>query len=185
MMHLVYSALKARLTERTAPKYIDWYTGQYSEDEMADGGELLWDTPAQFIEFLPVDWKTLGANNVQCAVLGFAVHLCNHTFDTDDRRITDVTLGHFAKESAIFVALMNWRAMMSDVPGLEALAGTPNDRVLIESIVRTGTEPDHNIRRQMVSVQTFQTKIYDYSAEPQWQTVVASLQIEVLKVNAL
>jgi hypothetical protein len=184
MLSLVYQALKKRLSEVTTPDYVDWYMGQYLEADAEDGGQLLWGTPAQFIEFLPVQWQTLG-NNVQAANTKFNIHLVNDCYHDDDKRITDAALGHLVQEAAVYAALQNWRCLMSYVPGLEALADTPNDRVLIESITRESTDPDHNMGRQIVSVQGFACRIYDYGAVKNWVEVLATLQETVIKVDHL
>jgi hypothetical protein len=184
MLALVYQALKKRLAAATEPAYIDWYMGQYLEPEAEEGGQLLWQTPAQFVEFQPVDWQTLG-NGAQAANVRFNVHLVNDTYFDDDRRVTDATLGHLVQEASVYAALQNWRCLLSYVPGLEALEDTPNDRVLIESIVRERTDPDHNLNRQIVSVQGFACRVYDYGAVKNWVEVMANLGITVIKVNSL
>lgn len=184
MLNLVYSALKKRLTADTAPAYLDWYYGQYDEAEMQDGGELLWTTPAQFVEFLPIEWETR-PGNIQAANLRFHVHLVNESYEQDDKRILDAALNHLGQESNVFKSLMNFRCLLSYVPGFEALADTDQDRVLIESIVRESTDPDHTMRRQLVSVQRFACRIFDYSATPNWATVLAQLALDVQKVDHL
>ncbi len=184
MLNLAYAALKSRLQQECAPQYIDWYMGQYLEEEAADGGQVLWATPAMFIEFLPVQWQTL-TGNIQVTDLAFNVHLVNDSvFDTDER-ILDSTLNHLGQEGAIFRALMNWRAMLHDVPGMDTLEDTSADRVLLESVVRNSTEPDHNLRRQLVSVQQFTARLYDYTATKQWVQVLTDLDLEVLRVLSL
>lgn len=184
MLNLIYAALKKRLAGQVEPKYIDWYMGQYLEDEQEDGGESLWNTPAVFLEFLPVDWDTR-PGNVQTATLKLNAHLVNATLYDNDQRILDATINHLGMESQVFQALMNWRCMLSYVPGFEALEDTSNDRVLIESMVRNTTEPDHSMRQQLVSVQGFSSRIFDYSATPQWVQVLATLALDVQKVNSL
>jgi len=184
MLNLIYAALKKRLAEKVEPKLIDWFLGQYMEDDMEDGGALLWNTPTIFLEFLPVDWETR-PGNLQTATLRLNAHLVNDTLYDNDQRILDATINHLGMESAVFVALMNWRCLLSYVPGFEALAGEPEDRVLIESMVRNTSEPDHAMRKQLVSVQGFSSRVFDYSATPQWQTVLATLQLDIQKVNVL
>jgi len=184
MLNLVYSALKKRLAAETEPAYLEWYYGQYDEDTMEEGGEMLWTTPAQFLEFLPIRWETR-PNNIQAATLLFNVHLVNESFDSTDQRILNATLNHLGLESNVFRALMNFRCLLSYVPGFEALEDTDADRVLIESISRESTDPDHTMRRQLVSVQRFACRIYDYSALPNWTTVLAELDLDVQKVDQL
>jgi len=117
--------------------------------------------------------------------LNFAVHLVNESVHSTDERILDPALNHLGQEASAFKALQNYRGLLSALPAYAALAGTDNDRVILESIVRTSTEPDHNMRRQLVSVQQFRTIIYDYSAVPNWIETLASLTITVEKVDQL
>lgn len=184
MLNLLYPALKKRLNNYVMPKYTDWYMGQYLEDEAEEGGNLLWDTPAVFVETAPVQWQTMGGN-IQSANLQFAVHLVTDALFDDDKRITDPVLQHFLLDSKVYKGLQNWRCMLSYVPGLEALAGTDGDRVLIESVVRTDSEPDHTLRRQMVAINRFSCRIYDYTAAKEWETVMAQLELSIIKVNSL
>lgn len=186
MLNLVYSAIKKRLAAQVLPlpKYVDWYYAQYLEDEMEDGGQLLWQTPALFVEFLPIEWETR-PQNIQTSTLRFNTHLVNESFYDNDQRVLDAAVNHLGQESSVFVALMNWRCMLSYVPGFEALADTANDRVLLESIVRESSEPDHTMRRQLVGVQRFACRIYDYSAQPQWAQVLAALSLDVQIVDSL
>lgn len=179
MLNLVYSALKKRLTAEVSPEYVDWFYGQYLDEETEDGGEMLWATPAVFVEFLPLKWETLG-NAVQAANLQFNIHLVNNSLDSDEKRVTDTaSLDHLGMESDVFRALQGFRALLSYVPGFEALAGEPGDRVILETISRLSSEPDHSMGRQLVSVQTFACRIYDYAATKTWATVVASLNQSV------
>lgn len=185
MTGLVYSALKAHLTTAMPTAYVDWYFGQYIESEMEGGGELLYTTPAIFVEFAPIEWVTL-PGSIQRTVLRFSVHLVNESmYATDKRFVGDPALDHLGQESQVFRALMNRRFMLSDVPSFAALAGTENDRVLVESIVRKSSESDHVMHRQLVSIQSFEATVYDYSAQPTWATVLAALQLEIQKVDHL
>lgn len=184
MLNLLYLALKKKIQTEAQPKYVDWYLGQYLEEQEDQGGALLWDTPAVFLEFQPVTWKTL-LNNVQCADVLFAAHVVTDNYHDGDQRITDANTSPFGLESSVYTGLMNWRCNLSYLPGFEALEGTTNDRVLMESIVRLESSTDHAMRRQMVSLQVFGSKIYDYSAQKQWVEVLAALDLSVQKVNSL
>lgn len=184
MINLIYLALKKKLQDEVSPAYIDWYMGQYLETEEEGGGQLLWDTPAVFLEFQPITWKTLGGS-VQSAEITFAAHLIMDNYHDSDLRITDTNVSPFNKEVMLYSGLMNWRCNLSYVPGFEALAGTSSDRVLLESIVRINSETDHSLRRQMLSLQVFSAKTYDYSAQKEWVKVIAALDLSIQKVNSL
>lgn len=186
MLHLVYKAIKKKLLADVTPtpEYVDWYYGQYLEDEMEDGGELLWTTPAVFIEFLPLQWTTRGDLS-QRAELVFNVHLVNESMDSDERRMTDTTsTGHMAQAARVFSALQGFRANLKYIPGFESIADA-DDRVMIESITRVSSEVDHNLRRQVVSVQQFRATIFDYGAQRNWQQVLAAIEEEVEVVESV
>lgn len=177
MLKDVYQAIKKRLGEEIpALAWIDWYLAQYAQE----GEQALWTTPACFIEFLPLDWQTLGSG-VQASNVMLQIHLVNETHYDDDKRVLDATIGHLAQAQQVYTALHNWRCMMSYVDEYAALEGTENDRVLLESMVRVRTYPDHDMSRLLVAVQEFTMRIYDYDAQLQWQDVLASLDLQVEK----
>lgn len=173
MLDLVYLGLKKRLGEKLPSlENIDWHLNQYAQVE----GDDVIVTPGLYIKFLPIEWKTLG-DNVQRGVLQFETHLVSSSAYGDERDMTDRDyIDHLAQESAVFTALQNFRFNLSYVPGFSALAGTPNDRVLLEGIVRVGSVPHGELTNLPKTAQRFQATIADYSAQPQWQTVLATLE---------
>jgi hypothetical protein len=185
----IYQALKQRLlrinldgNHHNPPifKYVDWYYGQYHEQDQDEGaGATLWDTPAAFIEFAPIAWQTLG-DGLQKAQLHFTVHVVNESMYDTDQRVLDDGQDHFGLEAQVYAALHRHRVLLSHLPAFAALSGTADDRVLCESITRVSTVIDHTLRRQLVSVQEFQTTIYDYSAMKDFLMInVQCLMIDV------
>lgn len=176
MIKDVYQALKKRLSEIDKLDRVDWFLNQYNEVDVDNGNVLVYETPVVYVEFAPVEWKTL-TQNAQRAEILFSVHLVTETVADDDKRLLETQyVNHAAIENEVFKKLMNWRTHYSFV---DEYAGLQNgdDWMLIESIVRTASEPDHALTEFFVTVQQFKCVIYDYSAVKQWQQVQAQLQI--------
>lgn len=154
-------------------KNIDWYLGQYlqlDEDHVPI-------TPSLYIKFNPVQWETFPQSIQRARAAQIEFHLVNETAFGDERDMIDTDyINHIAIERKIFQALMNARFKLSEVPGMENLADTPNDCILMESLVRTQTQPHDTLDNLVVTIQTFVTTISDYTAIPNWQQVMATLE---------
>jgi hypothetical protein len=175
-------ALKQHLTSTvTELKHIDWHLGQL--DQIGEDAVRI--TPSCYLRFTPLEWMHLkGPRNVQRAVMELEVHLVSNTAYGDGRDMTDTTyIDHLAIESKVYVALQNKRFMLSDAPGYEELADTAADRVLIESMVRTMTEPHDTLSNLIVTTLIFQANIFDYSAEPETLAAQAALGLDVIIVQ--
>ncbi|RMF46264.1 MAG: hypothetical protein D6751_05470 [Deltaproteobacteria bacterium] len=170
-----FKALERRLGEIATVKQIDWYFGQIEDP---DGNQLVRDTPALYIEFRPAEWRTW-PGNIQSAMLEFDVHVVTECHYDDHRRFTDDTTGHLALVGDVYKQLMNWRCLLSYVPGLEALAGTESDMVLMESVVRTAQSSDHQLSPFLFTTLSWVSHVFDYSAVPQLQEVLASLELDI------
>ncbi len=141
--------------------------------------DVVFITPTVYIRFLPIEWQTV-AHNRQTAELNFELHLVTETAYGDSRDLIDLTfINHIAYENQLFQVLHNHRCLLSDLPEFAQLKGTPQDTVILESIVRTRTVPHDQMSNINVSVQSFSSKIYDYAAVPQFQTVLANLNLQV------
>jgi hypothetical protein len=177
-----YQALKQRLFEIPDVKIIDWYMGQ---DESLEGNNLVWGTPAIYIEFDPIQWQTLG-NGIQRGTMTFNIRLVTDSLHDSDQKLFDTfAIDHFAFTQSLFTQMMNWRCNASYLPQFGQLLGTNEDVVLMESVVRLNTTPIHEVSDLLRTVQTFTCVVYDYSAVKQWQTIVANIQYDVIKVNQL
>lgn len=149
MLAAVYLGLKTRLESIPNVEEIDYYLGQYLQ---GDRGGVLYTNEALFIEFLPISWESL-RNKVQKAVLTFRIHAVSAClYDDEERMLGTGVLDHMALVSQVFQKMQGFRII--DV----------SERVLLESIVRTQEEPDHELEVVMATVQEFQATIFDYSA---------------------
>ncbi len=179
MLKEVYKAIKKAIGDQIdGINDLDWYLGQYDQD----GDNTLYTTPAVYIEFQPMDWEQLKVG-VQACNLMVSIHAVNASLYDTDQRILDAASNHLELENSVYRALQGFRCMLSYLPEYAGLAGGANDRVLLESMVRQRTYPDHDINRLLVSVQEFKTRIYDYSAEPQYQEVIANLNLTAEKAT--
>lgn len=165
MLKQIYQVIKGHLeTQVTDLKLVDWYLGQFAQQ----GEDAVRATPAAYIRFTPLEWQHLkGPHNVQRAVMELEIHLVSDTAYGDGRDMTDETyIDHLGIEAKIYRALQGRRFMLSAAPGYEDLEGEPGDRVLVESIVRTMTEPHDELDNLIVTVLVFQSNIFDYAASP-------------------
>lgn len=149
MLESIYTALKDRLETIFNSIEVDYYLGQYLQGE---GGSSLYSDEALFIEFLPIEWQSL-RNNVQKAVLSFRIHVVSAClYDDEQRLIGTGVFSHMENVTEVFKTLQNFRAV------------EPSGRVLLESVIRVRTEPNHDLDVVMVTVQEFKATIFDYSA---------------------
>lgn len=168
MLKQIYQVLKAHLeTQVTELKHVDWYLNQFAQV----GEDAVRITPAAYIRFTPLEWQHLkGPQNVQRAVMELELHLVSDTAYGDGRDMTDATyIDHLGIEAKVYRALQGKRWMLSTSPGYEDLEGTDADRVLIETLVRTMTEPHDELDNLIVTVLVFQGNIFDYSAAPDFE----------------
>ena len=170
-----YKALEKRLGEIAEVAQIDWYFGQVEDPE---GNALVRNTPALYLEFRPAEWRTW-PGNVQSALLDFDVHVVTECHYDDAQRITQDNNQHLAVAASVYQKLMNWRCLLSYVPGFEALAGTEADMVLMESIVRTTQSSDHQLSPFLISSLSFRSHVFDYSAAPSLSEIIASLELDI------
>lgn len=184
MLKQIYQVLKAHLTTQvTSLKLVDWYLNQFAQT----GEDAVRATPACYIHFTPFEWQHLkGPHNVQRAVMEVEFHIVSDTAYGDDRDMTDATyINHLQVETNVYKALQSKRFMLSAAPGYEDLEGTDDDRVLIETMVRTMTEPHDELDNLIVTVLVFEANIFDYSASPEFEAVEATLGLGIYLVDDL
>lgn len=172
MTQNVYFLLKNRLSSIAELDEIDWFTGQYEQN----GEQALTVSTGCYLEFMSAQWQTLGDGQQQAA-LEFDVYLVQHSVLSGDERISDPVMDHLGIVDKIHKALHRWGAMLSDLPAFSALAGTEDDIVIINSIVRTGSTPDHNLSNLLVTAQRFSCLVRDISASPEYQETIANLNL--------
>lgn len=167
----IYFLLKNRLSSISELEEIDWFTGQY----LQNGEQAMTVSTGCYLEFMPGQWQTLGDGQQQMA-LEFDVHLVQDCVLPGDERILD-PMDHLGIAESIYKVLHRWGAMLSDLPAFAALAGTDEDVVVINSITRVSSTPDHNLSNLMVTVQRFACLVRDVSASPEYQDVSAILNL--------
>jgi phage gp37-like protein len=153
MLKDIYSHLKAHLATITGIEQVDYYLGQYDQN---DKDSVLYSTPALFIEFAPIQWL-LHAKNIQRAILTFTIHTVTDSVYDDDERILNSVNDHFAYVTEVYKKLAGHRHKVGD-------------QVLMETIERLSTTPDHVLDVIIVTKQEFRCVIFDYSALPQTTT---------------
>lgn len=154
LLKAIYQVLKAHLANVPNVEDVDWYLGQYSQD---DSGSILYATPSLYIEFRPIDWKTL-PNKVQRGVLSFIVHTVTDSVYDDDERFLDSQFDHLQLVDNVFAALEGKRFSNSG-------------KTILETIVRRSVTPDHNLEGIIVTTQEFQSVVFNYEARPQKQVI--------------
>lgn len=182
MIKEIYQALKKRLNTETNLRQIDLYFGQDLDENM------VWTTPSCFVQFMPFTWEDMG-KKVQAANAVIRLFLMAESHYENDKRITEnvvnAPLDHIDLGQRVYNKLQGWRCMLSYVDAFAPLAGGPDDRVLMETMVRRSSRHDFTLERIMIIEMDFQTRIYDYYSEVAFQTVLAQLQVDVAVTNQI
>lgn len=129
-------------------KYFDLWNRQLdflAEDSPAD-------YPAVYIEFLPIEWQTLG-EGVQDADFEFRLHIATRwfgqTYSIAPQEIASEQLDYLDIPNKIFKVLQG-----------SCITNTNN-------IIRTNTEFDHNHENYIETVETYRCHIIDTQAQAQ------------------
>lgn len=143
------------------------------------GDDHLLASPAAYILIRDIPWNTLG-NKVQRAVMTFDVTLVAQTAYGDIRDHTDITyIDYLAIQSTIYQVLKDKRFYIHDVPGFASVEDTDDDAVLMESIDRVDTFTHKNQSNLIVAAERFQCPVFDYSATPAYQKLMAELMLDI------
>lgn len=162
MLKPIYKGLKDRLSN-IPDVYVDYFLGQYLQ---AEGGSVLYNEESLFIEFMPIAWDT-HRRSVQRGVLSFKVHaVTTCLYDDEDRILGTTVFNHMDLVNEVFKHLQNFR--ITEQSG----------NVLLESVVRKQTIPDHELEVVVVTIQEFEAVIFDYTAAPVY-THVSNVAFEV------
>lgn len=172
-MKEVYILLRERLKEITELKEVDWYTGQDAQT----GEQAMLVDAAAYIEFQPIEWQSL-LGGIQQAVVSFDVHFVQDRVLDGDGPIINADILHLDIVRSIYTKLQGFSALLSDLPGLSALAGTKQDAVVVNDIVRELLSNDHSLSNLMVTTQRFRCMIRDYAAAPIYQ-IIANLNLDL------
>jgi len=162
MLKVIYQHLKSHLATITDVEAVDYYLGQ---DEQDDAGSVLYTTPSLFIEFLEVPWMQLG-KQVQRATLNFIIHTVTDSIYDDEDRILDPAFDHLALVNEVYKKLQGHRYKDGDF-------------VIMETIERVSTTPDHSLNVIIKTSQEFRCTIFDYEAYPITQTT----QIDTITIT--
>lgn len=167
--------LKQQLQSIEELSLIDYDLGQYSQA----GEDHVRATPVCYIGFSPIEWETL-PKRLQVADLEFTVTLVSLSAYGDDRDITDTEyINHLAIEDKIYKALHGQHFLLSSLNGNANLAGTDEDRVILNSIVRTNSNPHSQLNNLVSTSQTFISRSFDYSAVAQMTEVMAQIDCNI------
>lgn len=179
MTREIFLALeKHASTSLEALKLVEYDLQQYAQI----GEDHVPTTPALYIGFQNIEWQTRPVNR-QIGEMEFTLTLVNQTAYGDKQDIKDTTyINHLAQERALFAGFQGKRFYLQDVPGLESTPDTDN-AVIVESIDRVGAEPHQTLDTLIVTRQIFRAVIWDYSALPEYQELIAALDCNITIVD--
>lgn len=112
--------------------------------------------PSAFIEFPSAVMLARERSGIQPANLTFRVH----TLDAFTYDANDVVSALIIAEK-VWIALDGFSAKLSALPEFAALAGTPQDIQVINTVSRIGIEADHDHADVAGNVQTFLANVND------------------------
>lgn len=147
MLKTIYTQLKAELLNVQGVAVVDWYTGLFQDQN----GALVHNTPALFVEFLPIQFETL-QQGLQTTQVQFNVHTVHECLYDNDERMTDPTIDHLGMVEAVFVMLQG-KTMLNT-----------NGNPILSSIMRTALTPDHGLGELLVTTQSFAGEATDNAA---------------------
>jgi hypothetical protein len=176
MIEIIYNIIKTALTAyMPAVKVIDIDLAQYQQKRE----DAVRNTPAVYIKLTDPTWRQL-PRRVQKSVLVFSLTVVSDTAYADDRILTDHSNNnHLKLHDDLYKCLLNKRYLLSYLPQYAALKDTPLDRQMIETITRVSSKFPSAINNLIISTQTFEAVVYDYSAHVQLIAVLAELDLHV------
>lgn len=178
MIDLLFRGIQRRLIERVSEaEIVDYFLDQYDE---SSGDQRIYITPALYIEFEPTTFETL-TQGIQKSTQVFHIHTVHASLYEDENRIlSNDALNNFLRvQRKVYAALMNFRLQAKYVNDTE------DERILMESIVRIRSIPDHAMSRLLVNTQTFQAVVYDYDAYKDEEPVIVSPNVIAMLAQRL
>jgi hypothetical protein len=163
----IYKAIKQRVEQSvTELNTIEWYFEQYGNDA---GENLVWSTPAAYVEFEEIPWVTL-PKKVQRGEVTMRVHTVSAcAYGENDKRVTQnldgISMTHLAVVQAIYVALQGYSCAYNALPEFS------NSDILFNEIVRKNTITDHRLGEFMVTITEFTFVAFDCLASPVLQRI--------------
>jgi|GEM_PF-6692650 len=157
MIYTIYAALKQRLTTALPElKETAWDMGQGTTSNKGAIKTL----PAVYITFDPLNTQPL-SKGVQMAQISFTVRLVSDVLKDGDNRVLDVSAqSHPTWVQRVYAALAGFTATLADLPGYN---GPKPDRVIINTVRRTGIVPDHDNAALMQTRLKFSAVAYDFA----------------------
>jgi hypothetical protein len=172
MIKNAYLILKQTLEAAVTVGEVDYWLGQYLQN-----GESVWHvSDGVYIEFMEIPTEQLGGN-AQLLQTRVRIHVAQECVYDDGSRITDATVNHLQMCEDVYKVLNGRDFYLSLLAAFAALAGTANDRIVINTMSRTQITPDHTLSNRLVTVQEFSCTIYDYTAMLELITKQASLVV--------
>lgn len=182
MIEIIYKIIKQALAAYLPDaKLIDLDLAQY--DQRRD--DAVRTTPAIYIKLSDPVWKQL-PGGVQKSVMTIMLTVVSHTAYGDERDITDKdNIDHLRFHDGVYKCLLNKRFLLSYLPEYVSVAGTTNDRQMIETITRISSKHPVAMNNLIITSQVFEAVVYDYSAQVQLIAVLAQLELHVHLVKNL
>lgn len=166
--------LKNRMPQDWQPTDLNLFTGQLEETE---DGELLYTTPCTLIEFEPIVWQNW-QQGLQRGDLRFNIHIIDETNYEGETRIIAAEIDHYERVNQHYKALQGVTFVcLSELQGFHQLQGTENDAMLIQTINRIQSIPDHSIAPYLHTVLQFQATCYDYTTKVDWIELTAQFVV--------
>lgn len=171
MLTLIFQLIRQKLQQISYLKEVDWYINQFTQE----GEFFLTTTPGVYLQFGPIKAQPF-TQKVQLLEFQFQAHLVNECLYDNAQRMIDNTIhNHHALIDQVFITLQNRSAWLSDLPAFAALAGTGDDNLIFNELVRDSIQPDHVASNLITTTQSFSGVAYDYTAEAEFIDKIANL----------
>lgn len=165
-----YKIIKKRLREIPEIKDLDWFLQQYDDNQR---GRVMYNAPGVYIQFEPLITQQLD-KFTQMADAVITIHLVTDSVHDNEKRIAT---SHATILDAIYGKLHGFSAKVSYLDDFATLAGTADDKRMLNSMRRSGITPPHSFSSKVVSLQQFHVVIYDHTKNKKFNASAAALQV--------
>ncbi len=155
MIHHIFRALKQRIEAIDGLPACSWFNSQYDEDS----DEAVYLVPHVYLEFLPIPLNQEVSLIQTSDNVRFRVHLFTEYYNDENE-----VLSHYDQVAGIHKALTKKTLLLSELTEYAGLAGTPDDKVILNTMTRTEITPDHNQSNTIITIQEFVASGVDLSA---------------------
>lgn len=149
-------------------KHFDWFNNQPFDPEST----ATYKTPAVFLQILPYKVKTYRGNR-QIADLNFVLHI---------EKPAPKPMNNIRGEQAQLSALDHLDLLQNIFVALQG-AGDINNG--IGYLLRTGVNPDHDFRQNIVHSETFSSRIIDDSAVRETTVIPNDMPLEIAPIEII